>query len=227
MTEQRHVDRALTLAEIAPHESVTISILAGENGRFSSSSPLHDPPVSYLDGPEAPAFVLANRKRGIGLGSKRNTVSPASGREALVIVTGRRTLCLVGQASADRVIEIPHESVAAAEVNTGFRAHRLALRTPRNIYHCWLNRRTATDCIEAAAAFIEERQPETPEEIESDDNASQVMYRGQPVSEENLPGGSPTSDGTAPESNGESPEHTDSDETTVMYRGRPVDSSAE
>jgi hypothetical protein len=53
------------------------------------------------------------------------------------------------------------------------------------------------------------------------------MYRGQPVSEENLPGGSPTSDGTAPESNGESPEHTDSDETTVMYRGRPVDSSAE
>lgn len=224
MTEQHHIDRALTLAEIAPNESVTISTLAGEDGRFSSTPPSNEPPVSYLEPAEAPAFILANTKRGIGLGSKRNTVSPASDRESLVIVTGRRTLCLVGKQSTDEVIEVPHKSVAAAEVHTGFRAHRLALRTPRNIYHCWLNRRTDTDRIEAAATFIEDRQPETPEEIESDDNASQVMYRGQPVSEENLPGGAPGSNGSEPETVADGG---DDDEPTVTYRGQPVDRSSE
>jgi len=242
VTEQRHIDRALTLAEIAPHDSVSVSTLAGEDGRFSATPPLNEPPVSYLEGTEAPAFILANTKRGIGLGSKRNTVTPANDRETLVIVTGRRTLCLVGRESADKVIEVPHKSVAAAEVNTGFRAHRLALRTPRNIYHCWLNRKTDTDLIEEAATFIEDRQPETPEEIESSDNASQVMYRGQPVSQENLPGASPASNGAASQSNGSEPDatgdasesngsdtddNTGSDEPTVMYRGQPIDGSSE
>jgi len=227
MTERRYVDRATTLAEIAPDSSVTISTLAGEDGRFSATPPLNEPPVSYLEDTEAPAFILANTKRGIGLGSKRNTVTPASDREALVIVTGRRTLCLVGKQSTDEVIEVPHESVAAAEVHTGFRAHRLAVRTPRNIYHCWLNRRTETDRIEAAAAYIEDRQPETPEEIESDDKASQVMYRGQPVNPETHPGVSPDTPETVADGGDDAVSEDDTDEPTVMYRGQPIDNTAE
>jgi hypothetical protein len=208
MTEQTHIDRATTLAEMAPHRSVTISTLAGEEGRFSPTQPLNEPPVSYLESAEAPAFVLANTKRGIGLGSKRNTVTPASDGETLIIVTGRRTLCLVGQASSDEVIEIPHESVAAADYHTGLRAYRLALQTPQNIYHCWLNRKTDTDLLATATNFIEDRQQEVPETLESDDNASKVMYRGQPVEPSTTP---------------EAADERDDDEQTVMYRGRPVD----
>lgn len=208
MTEQGILDRAVTLAEMAPHDSVTVSILTAEEGRFSGGVPVHEAPVTYLDGPEAPAFIMANTKRGIGLGSKRNTVSPAGNREALVIVTGRRTLCLVGQESGDEVVEIPHESVAKVSVHTGFRAHRLALRTPRNIYHCWLNRKTDTELLSKAAAFIEDRQQEEPEAIEGDDSASRVMYRGRPVT--------PQVD-----------EQPDGEQSTVMYRGQPVERSSE
>jgi len=208
MTEQRHVDRAVTLAEMAPHSSVTISTLAGEDGRFSPTSPLNDPPVTFLESTEAPAYLLANTKRGIGLGAKRNTVSPSKRRETIILVTGRRTLCLVGQDSADEVIEIPHSTVANATAHTGFRAHRLALQTPRNIYHLWVNRKTETELRDAATAYIADRQRDDPEEIEGDDNASRVMYRGRPVK--------PTaeSDGvTVP----------DDEKQTVMYRGTPVD----
>lgn len=210
MTDEQCINRACTLAEIAPHSSVTISTLAGEDGRFSATAPLNEPPVTYLEGAEAPAFVLANTKRGIGLGSKRNTVSPSGDHETIILVTGRRTLCLVGQESEDRVIEIPHESVAAATAHTGFRAHRLAIQTPLNIYHLWLNRKTETELIAEATAFIEDRQQAEPERLDSDDNASRVLYRGLPVArtEDTEP---------VPESEGQ----------TVMYRGRPVEKNSD
>jgi len=208
MTEQAVLERAVTLAEVAPHDSVTVSMLSGEEGRFSNTRPLQEPPVTYLDGPEAPAFIMANTKRGIGLGSKRNTVAPASDRETLIIVTGRRTLCLVGQESGDELIEIPHSSVAGATLHKGLRAHRLALRTPQNIYHCWLNRKTSQDLRSEAAQFIQDRQVEEPEQIEGDDSASRVMYRGRPVR--------PDTD-----------DEFDDTGSTVMYRGQPVDQSSE
>jgi len=207
MTDEEFTGRARTLAEIAPNDSVTVPTLAGEDGRFTEGPPLSEPPVSYLEPAESPAFVLANTKRGIGLGSKRNTASPDTDRETLVLVTGRRTLCLVGGETDDEVIEVPHGSIATASYRTGFRAHRLALQTPRNSYHCWVNPKTDEDLLAAATAFIEERKPETPERIESDDNASKVMYRGQPVKRDTA------SADTVPSG----------EKQTVMYRGRPVD----
>jgi hypothetical protein len=208
MTDRTPIDRARTLADIAPDDSVTAPLLSGREGRFSTP-PLHEPPVSYLEPTESPAYVLSNAKRGIGLGSKRNTVSPSSDHETVVLVTGRRTLCLVGQDSTDRVVEIPHESIATATYKTGFRAHRLALTTPRNIYHCWVTRHTDEALLAAVTAFIEDRQQETPEEVDSDDNASRVLYRGLPVAQR-----------------AES-EQTDGEKQTVMYRGRPVDDGSE
>ena len=203
MTDRATFDRAETLAEIAPNDTVTAPLLAGAEGRFSTP-PLHEPPVSYLEPAESPAYVLSNAKRGIGLGSKRNTVSPDRDHETVVLVTGRRTLCLVGQQSTDRVIEIPHESVADASYKTGFRAHRLALKTPRNIYHCWVTRAADEDLLSAVTAFIEERQGETPETI---DDEGTVMYRGLPVRQQ------ADSEVTVP----------DDEKQTVMYRGLPVE----
>jgi len=208
MNEQQIVDRATTLAEMAPHESVTTAVLAGNEGRFSTVTPLHEAPVTYLESAEAPAYVLTNGKRGIGRGTKRNTVTPASDRRTIILVTGRRTLCLIGRESSDEVIEIPHESVAGAAYKTGFRANRLALRTPRKIYHCWVHRKVEESLLDATTAFIEDRQSDTPEEIDGDDDANRVMYRGQPVKKQQS-------------------EATDDSETsqTVMYRGQPVDNS--
>jgi len=210
MTDRATFDRAETLAEIVPSDTVTAPLLAGAEGRFATP-PLHEPPVSYLEPAESPAYALSNAKRGVGLGSKRNTVSPSRDHETVVLVTGRRTLCLVGQGSTDRVIEIPHESIADASYSTGFRAHRLALKTPRNIYHCWVTRRTDEDLLAAVTAFIEERQQEVPEEMDSDDNASRVLYRGRPVQQN-----------TATEDSASSGE-----KQTVMYRGLPVDDGSE
>jgi len=210
MTDRATYDRAETLAEIAPSETVTAPLLAGAEGRFSTP-PLHEPPVSYLEPAESPAFVLSNAKRGVGLGSKRNTAAPSRDRETVVLVTGRRTLCLVGQDSTDRCIEIPHASIAEASYKTGFRAHRMALETPRNIYHCWVTRKTDEDLLAAVTAFIEERQQADPEEIDSDDNASRVLYRGLPVKRRTEPADSTPSE----------------EKQTVMYRGLPVDADSE
>lgn len=208
MIDRATYDRAETLAEIAPSDTVTAPLLAGAEGRFATP-PLHEPPVSYLEPAESPAYVLSNGKRGIGLGSKRNTVSPSRDHESVVLVTGRRTVCLVGQGSTDRVIEIPHESVAEASYKTGFRANRLTLKTPQNIYHCWVTRKTDEDLLTAVTAFIEDRQQADPETVDSDDNASRVLYRGLPVKQ-------------STES-----ETSSSDGQTVMYRGLAVEDESD
>lgn len=187
MTDQRATERAMTLAEMAPHRSVTVGLLAGQEATFPESR-THDPPVTYLADAEAPAYALRNEKRGIGLGTKRNTTSPADDRGTVVLVTGRRTLCLVGGAENDEVIEIPHESVAEVSTHRGLLAHRLALRTPRRGYHVWVPRVTEQSLLTSAAEYVRDRLDETPEEMESEDGANRLTYRGQPVSPENHPG---------------------------------------
>ncbi|WP_372479435.1 hypothetical protein ACAH01_12710 [Halomicrobium sp. HM KBTZ05] len=210
MNEGQITERALTLAEMAPHESVTVDLLAGRDGRFSPGPPLNEPPVTYLESTEAPAYVLTNGKRGIGLGTKRNTVSPSGDRRTIVLVSGRRTLCLVGQADGDEIVEIPHDAVVSVSYKTGFRANRIALRTPQKTYHCWIHRKAEESLLEAATAFVEDHKRETPEAIDGDDDANRVMYRGRPVTRDVL-------DDTSA---------ADSDQT-VTYRGQPVDDSSE
>ncbi|MHC3379956.1 hypothetical protein [Haloarcula sp. H-GB5] len=201
--------RAETVAEMAPGDSVTVGVLAGYKSRFSESPPLNNPPLTYLDGAEAPAYLLTNGKRGIGRGTKRKTDSPVGDRRTVILVTGRRTLCLIGKDEDDEVIEIPHEAVADVTTKSGFRAHRLALRTPRKMYHCWVHRKTDKTTLNEAAEFIENHQQDSPDAIDGDDTANRVMYRGRPV---------------APQNN--TNETGDSDQTTY-YRGQPIDDDSD
>jgi len=180
MTDGAEVDRAVTLAEMAPHPSVTVDVLTGREPTFPDGR-LHDPPVTHLDGTEAPAYVLRNEKRGIGLGTKRNTTKPAADRGTVVLVTDRRTLCLVGGDDEDTVVEVPHDAVAAATYHTGLLATRFVLRTPSKQYHCWADRTTDESLLSAAAEYVEERTVDSPNEVEADDGASPLTYRGQPV----------------------------------------------
>ncbi|KOX94524.1 hypothetical protein [Haloarcula rubripromontorii] len=203
------IKRAETVAEMAPGDSVTAGVLAGYKSRFSESPPLNSPPLTYLDGAEAPAYLLTNGKRGIGRGTKRKTDSPVGDRRTVILVTGRRTLCLIGKDEDDAVIEIPHEAVADVTTKSGFRAHRLALRTPRKMYHCWVHRKTDKATLNAAAEFIETHQQDSPDAIDGDDTANRVMYRGRPVAPQD----------STDKSN-------DSDQTTY-YRGQPIDDDSD
>lgn len=217
MTDGGVADEAFTIAEMASDDSVTMAVLAGRESRFSKTAPLHEPPVSYLDGAEAPAYVLTNAKRGIGLGSKGNTVEPEGDHRTVVLVTGRRTLCLIGQQDGDEVIEIPHESVAATRYSRGLRKHRLVLRTPQSAYHCWVHRKTDIDLLERVTEFIGDHQQEDPETV-SDENAGRVMWRGRPVKRDT------DTDDSADEPDDEEPTSNEPNESTgqPMWRGRPV-----
>lgn len=186
MTDRSVMDRAMTLAEMAPHTSVTVGALAGLEGTFPDSR-LHEPPLTYLEDTEAPAYVLTNAKRGIGLGTKRNTTKPAGDRGTIVLVTGRRTLCLVGREDEDEQVEVPHDAVADVSCHTGWLASRFVLRTPRKQYHCWVGRDTEAATLDQAAEYVRERTSDSPSEITVDDGASQLTYRGQPITPENHP----------------------------------------
>jgi hypothetical protein len=225
MSDQRAMNRAMTLAEIAPDPSVTVGLLAGQEGAFPDSR-LSRPPVTYLENTEAPAYALTNGKKGIGLGTKRNTTSPADGKGTVALVTGRRTLCLVGGPDEDEVVEIPHESVAEVTYRRGWLAHRFVLKTPRRQYHVWVSRGTEESVLSGAAEFVRDRLDETPEEMETEDGANRLTYRGQPVSPENHPGvsaggddptGSVTAEGSGPDS-----DDSDGPNRTLTYRGREV-----
>jgi hypothetical protein len=205
MSDRQVTDRAMTLAEMAPHHSVTVGVLCGQEGQFPDSRTCRAP-VSYLEDTEAPAYVLTNSKRGIGLGTKRNTTSPVDDRGAVALVTGRRTLCLVGGAGeaedgdvggtedadggggTDEVIEIPHASVSEVTYRSGFLRSRFVLKTPWRQYHVWVPRDTDESTLAAAAEYVGERMHDDPEELETDDGANTLTYRGQPVSPENHPG---------------------------------------
>ncbi|QLH80001.1 hypothetical protein HZS55_13330 [Halosimplex rubrum] len=222
----------MTLAEMAPHASVTVGVLAGREEAFPEGR-LHRPPVARLDGTEAPAYVLTNEKRGIGLGTKRNTTKPAGDRGTVIVVTDRRTLCLVGGAEEDSVVEVPHDAVVAASYHTGLLANRFVLRTPRKQYHCWAKRSTNESLLAAAAEYVEERTTEAPEEIEADDGANQLTYRGQPISRENHPGvpDEPPAEDDAPGDGTGRTDGAESDDgrsdSAIQYRGKPIDRSGE
>jgi hypothetical protein len=214
MTDADVAERAFVLAEMSSDDSVTMSVLAGRESRFSSSEPLNEPPVTYLEETEAPVFVLTNGKRGIGRGIKSNTVGPENDFRTVVLVTGRRTLCLVGQTEGDAVVTIPHDSVAAVRYNTGLRKHRLVLQTPESAYHCWVHRKTGERLLQSVTEFVREHKVEQPEPVDDDEAVSRVMYRGRPVARDGTDGGTDSSKPADSET---------TEEFTVTYRGQPVD----
>lgn len=219
MTDARTADLAFTLSEMASDDSVTMSVLAGREGRYAEARPLNDPPVTYLAETEAPVYLLTNGKRGIGLGTKGNTVSPDGDRRTVILVTGRRTLCLVGKREADEVIEVPHESLASVSYSRGLRKHRLVLATPESVFHCWVHRKTGTQLLDDVVAFLDGKRQEEPTTVD-DDRASRITYRGRPVrSGDTAPSGQAGDGGAGAtvENDGD----TGDDETvTLTYRGQ-------
>jgi hypothetical protein len=225
MADQSATERAEMMAQMAPHPSVTTEILLGGGPGFDGSRLVGDPPVAYLDDTEAPAYVLTDAKRGVAIGLKRDRTPPDDDRGTVVLVTGRRTLCLVGTRPDDTVVEIPHASVADVEYHTGFLANRLEIRTPDRIYHCWLDRGTDEDLLEQTTEYIRQRLAESADG-DADTAASGLTYRGEPLPGHTAHDAPVATDGEG--SSGDGPEETEEDgdtDDTVMYRGQPVDQS--
>ena len=190
MTGRSEITRANLLAQMASDPSVTTDVLADTERQFPDGRLVEDPPVAYLAESESPAYVLTNEKKGIGLGTKRNTVSPDRDRGTVILVTARRTLCLVGTEPEDETFTVPHGAVAWVSYHTGLFANRLELRTPAKAYHCWIERATGESQLAAVAEFIDERLTDDPTPIAGDDDASVVTWRGGAVT-----GGAGRSDG--------------------------------
>jgi hypothetical protein len=232
MTDEDIANRAFTLAEMASDDSVTMSLLAGRQGRFSRTSPLEEPPVTYLQETEAPAYVLTNAKRGVGRGVKHNTVTPDEDYRTVVLITGRRTVCLVGQQGGDVEITVPHDAVAEVQVSRGFRKHRLELRTPESAYHCWVHRKTDTALLDRVSEFIADRQVEEPAAVDDEETTTRVMYRGRPVVRDTEGDDETASAQQGTDEQQDGPESIDVDNNEdssdrIMWRGRPVEQDAE
>jgi hypothetical protein len=218
------MDRAVMLAQMAPHPSVTTSVLAGDDDRFDDGRLAGPPPVTYLDDTEAPAFVLTNTKRGVGVGSKRNRRRPADGHGTVVLVTGRRVLCLVGQATDDEVIDLPYEEIAAVSYHTGLLANRIELSTPTNAYHLWLPRGTDEQLLSAVESYVAERR-------QAEDTAGEGVptYRGRPIRDAGTTDDGGEASGAEPaadEAGSGAGTHADDGDGDVTYRGQSVDSSS-
>ena len=200
MSDETVTERAAFLSQMAPNSSVTAAVLADDEPAFVESRLSGPPPVTYLEDSEAPAFVLTNKKRGMAAGGKHNQTKPDKGRGAVALVTGRRTLCLVGAEPDDKALEIPHTDVAKVSTHTGFLSKRLEIRTTRRVYHCWVSRSVETGILEDAAAYIDDRAGADPEALEPDDmperdSDQQFTYRGKVVTDPS--GGDQPSDGHA------------------------------
>lgn len=181
MADEPAVTRAHMLAQMASSPSVTTDVLADEQRQFPESRLAGDPPVAYLMDGEAPAYVLTNQKRGIGLGSKRNTTEPDGDRGTVFLVTGERTLALVGQEDGDETFSLPHDSIAWVSAHSGLLANRIELRTPAKAYHCWVERAAPDALLDGVKSFVEERTVESPDPIPGDDEASVISWRGSSV----------------------------------------------
>ncbi len=174
--------RANLLAQMVSDDSVTTDLLADNEREFSDGRLAGEPPISYLDESESPAYVLTNSKKGIGLGTKGNTVSPDSNRGTVIMITGRRTICLIGQEDGDETYSIPHDAVAWASYHIGFFSNRLELRSPAKGYHCWADSATSEQLLDDIVAYIDERRSSDPTPISGDSEASVYSWRGDTVS---------------------------------------------
>lgn len=175
------ITRANLIAQMVSDDSVTTDLLADDERDFPDGRLVDEAPISYLDESESPAFLLTNSKKGIGLGTKNNTVSPDSDRGTVVMITGRRTICLVGQEDGDETYSIPHDAVAWASYHTGFFSNRLELRTPAKGYHCWADRATSEQLLEDITEYIDERTSSDPTPIAGDAEACVYSWRGDTV----------------------------------------------
>lgn len=134
--DRERVDRLVANAD---HHSVTEDLLLGTEG-YGPGFYLYDQPaIAALEADEQPHAALFNDMKGVGIGSKRDTVTPDGAGSTLFLVTDRRLLVLVGQETGDRTFSVPFDAITDASYTTGIMKHRVVVQTTSDPYHLWID----------------------------------------------------------------------------------------
>lgn len=150
-----NAERARRFVDAAKTDTVTEKLLVGGDEYTGEFFLYGDPPIERLQGGERPQSILFNDMKGVGIGSKRDTVTPDGGARSLFVVTNDRVLLLVGQQDGDWVRSIPFADVTGVDYNTGFMKHRMIVDTSDSQYHLWIDASYEEAALEATAALIE------------------------------------------------------------------------
>ncbi|WP_227132922.1 SHOCT domain-containing protein [Halorubellus salinus] len=132
-------DRAERLVASARTETVTTRLLVGGDEYTGEFFLYGDPPITRLEDGEQPHATLFNDMKGVGIGSKRDTVTPDGGARSVFVVTDERLLLLVGKQDGDWERAVPLADVTGAAYHTGFMKHRVVVDTIDSRYHLWVD----------------------------------------------------------------------------------------
>lgn len=145
------------MAAAADHHSVTEDLLAG-GGRFAGTFYLHEgPAVAHLDEGERPRFGFFDQTRGVGVGDDSKRHLPDTHGIAILLLTDRRVLALVGTGDGDRAVTLHYDVVTDVEYATGGFHHRLTVGTVEEDYHLWISPQFDESDLRGAAEFVRER----------------------------------------------------------------------
>lgn len=149
--------RARRIAAATEHAGVTEDLLVG-GGRFSGTFYLHDASaLAYLDSDERPAFGFFNHVRGVGVDDDPGRHEPDTHGIAIVLLTDRRVIALVGAEDGDHEVSLHYDVVTGVGYEVGDLHHRLTVETAREAYHLWISRQFDAEELRAAAEFVRER----------------------------------------------------------------------
>jgi len=186
-------DRVERLVAGAKTDTVTESLLVGGDEYTGESFLYGDAPVERLAEGERPHATLFNDMKGVGIGSKRDTVTPDGAARSVFVVTDERVLVLVGKQDGDWERSVPLADVTGAGYHTGLMKHRIVVDTVDSRYHLWVDASYEERDLDATVALLEAAG-----ERADSDAAAGTSRPGRSGASEGAPGAG----GSAPDASG-------------------------
>jgi len=153
--DEEITERARRLVDGAETGTVTESLLVGGDEYSGEVFLYGDAPIRRLGDGEQPHAMLFNDMKGVGVGSKRDTVTPEGSARSVFVVTDDRVLLLVGQQDGDWTRSVPLSDVTGAAYHTGFMKHRVVVDTRDARYHLWVDASYDERDLEATVALLD------------------------------------------------------------------------
>lgn len=169
--------QVLAMVDAADHDSVTAELLAGGD-RYSQLYLYDDPVVSYLESHEQPHYTFFSEMKGVGIDTKRNTVTPDSSGLAVITITDRRLFIIVGKEVGDEFFEVAYGDITGVEYSHGLMKHRLVVRTDDTTYHCWIDSSYSESALVAATDALRTYRDQATSQARSPGSSSPIPSDG-------------------------------------------------
>jgi hypothetical protein len=91
-------------------------------------------------------FTDPDSKKGVGINSKYDPVTPSDGNNSYHIFTNQRIISILPQESEDKVLEFPYQSINIVDLKVSNRKerNRLVISSNDKKIHFWISQRTST-----------------------------------------------------------------------------------